>query len=125
MEYALIIIVAVLIIVMTGQQGRILYYRHFKSYDKEIVDFLKTHNYEFIEKRKPNNEDWQKSPFKKPPVFEMSFPSIRINGLPVTWTGLRYKVITGSKQNKTKRIWLEIKTTYFKKPVLNFLFDKR
>jgi hypothetical protein len=121
MEYLLIIIISAFIIYVTYNQIRVIYYRNFKSFDKEIEEFLKTNNYEFIEKRKPNKEDWKKSPFKKPPNFEVSLSLIKINGIPVTWTDLKYKVIIGKKnENKTKKIWLEIKTTYFQKPKLKF-----
>ncbi|WP_339885847.1 hypothetical protein [Polaribacter vadi] len=121
MEYLFITIISAFIIYVTYNQIRVIYYRNFKSFDKEIEEFLKTNNYEFIEKRKPNKEDWKKSPFKKPPNFEVSLSLIKINGIPVTWTDLKYKVIIGKKnENKTKKIWLEIKTTYFQKPKLKF-----
>ena len=125
MEYLLIVIIVAFFVYLTITQVRVLYYRNFKSYDGEIEDFLKSHDYKFIEKRKPNNEDWKKSPFKKPPDFEISFSSIKINGLPVTWTDLKYKVIIGENKNQAKEVWLEIKTTYFQKPRLKFVFNKK
>lgn len=121
MEYLFVIIISVFIIYVTYNQIRVIYYRNFKSFDKEIEEFLKSNNYEFIEKRKPNKEDWKKSPFKKPPKFKVTFFVIKINGLPVTWTDLKYKVIIGKDENRSKQIWLEIKTTYFQKPKLNFI----
>lgn len=120
MEYLFIVIISAFIIYITYNQIRVIYYRNFKSFDKEIEEFLKSNNYEFIEKRKPNKEDWKNSPFKKPPNFEVSLSIIKINGIPVTWTDLKYKVIIGKNENKTKKIWLEIKTTYFQKPKLKF-----
>jgi hypothetical protein len=120
MEYLFIVIIITIVIYATFNQVRVLYYRNFKSFDKEIEEFLKSNNYEFIEKRKPNKEDWKKSPFKKPPNFEVSISIIKINGVPVTWTDLKYKVIIGKNKNNTKKIWLEIKTTYFQKPKLEF-----
>jgi hypothetical protein len=120
MEYLLIITITAFFIYITYNQVQVIYYRNFKSFDEEIEGFLKSHNYQFIEKRKPNKEDWKKSPFKKPPNFEVSFAVIKINGLPVTWTDLKYKVIIGKNEDKTKKIWLEIKTTYFQKPKLKF-----
>jgi hypothetical protein len=120
MEYLFIIIISAFIIYVTYNQIRVINYRNFKSFDKEIEEFLKSNNYEFIEKRKPNKEDWKNSPFKKPPNFEVSLSIIKINGIPVTWTDLKYKVIIGKNENKTKKIWLEIKTTYFQKPKLKF-----
>ena len=124
MEYIFIIIIVVFIIYITINQARVIYYRNFKSFDGEIEEFLNSHNYKFIEKRKPNNEDWKKSPFKKPPNFEVSLSIIKINGLPVTWIDLKYKVILGENKNETEQIWLEIKTTYFQKPKLKFVFNK-
>ena len=123
MEYLFIIIISAFIIYVTYNQIRVIYYRNFKSFDKEIEEFLKTNNYEFIEKRKPNKEDWKNSPFKKPPNFEVSLSVIKINGLPVTWTDLKYKVIIGKNKNNKKKIWLEIKTTYFQKPKLKFDYN--
>ena len=123
MEYLFIIIISAFIIYVTYNQIRVIYYRNFKSFDKEIEEFLKSNNYEFIEKRKPNKEDWKNSPFKKPPNFEVSLSVIKINGLPVTWTDLKYKVIIGKNKNNTKKIWLEVKTTYFQKPKLKFDFN--
>jgi hypothetical protein len=120
MEYLFIIIISAFIIYITYNQIRVIYYRNFKSFDKEIEEFLKSNNYEFIEKKKPNKEDWKNSPFKKPPNFEVSLSIIKINGIPVTWTDLKYKVIIVKNENKTKKIWLEIKTTYFQKPKLKF-----
>jgi|TARA_B110000037_G_C16742143_1_gene351653 hypothetical protein len=123
MEYLFIIIISAFIIYVTYNQIRVIYYRNFKSFDKEIEEFLKSNNYEFIEKRKPNKEDWKNSPFKKPPNFEVSLSVIKINGLPVTWTDLKYKVIIGKNKNNKKKIWLEIKTTYFQKPKLKFDYN--
>ena len=120
MEYLFIVIIITILIYVTFNQVRILYYRYFKSFDKEIEEFLKSNNYEFIEKRKPNKEDWKKSPFKKPPKFKVRLSLIKINGVPVTWTDLKYKVIIGKNKNNTKKIWLEIKTTYFQKPKFKF-----
>jgi hypothetical protein len=123
MEYLFIIIISAFIIYVTYNQIRVINYRNFKSFDKEIEEFLKSNNYEFIEKRKPNKEDWKNSPFKKPSNFEVSLSVIKINGLPVTWTDLKYKVIIGKNKNNTKKIWLEVKTTYFQKPKLKFDFN--
>jgi hypothetical protein len=124
-EYLFIAIIVAFFIYLTINQIRVLYYRNFKSFEGEIEEFLKSHNYEFIEKRNPNKEDWKKSPFKKPPNFKVSLSIIKINGIPVTWTDFKYKVIIGRNQNKTKQIWLEIKTTYFQKPKLKFDFNEK
>ena len=121
MEYFFIFTVVLLIIYVTYNQIKVIYYRNFKSFDKEIDTFLESHNYQLIEKRNPNKEDWKKSPFKKPPNFKVTLSVVKINGLPVTWTDLKYKVIIGKNENRTKQIWLEIKTTYFQKPKMNFI----
>ena len=121
MEYFFILIIILLIIYVTYNQIRIIYYRNFKSFNKEIENFLDSNNYQLIDKRKPNKEDWKKSPFKKPPNFKVTFSVVKINGLPVTWTDLKYKVIIGKNENRRKQIWLEIKTTYFQKPKLIFI----
>ena len=125
MEYLFIIIIIALMIYVTFNQVRVIYYRNIKSFDKEIEEYLKHHNYEFIECRKPNKEDWKKSPFKKPPNFDVSLSVIKINGIPVTWTDLKYKVIIGQNNQQKKSIWLEIKTVFFQKPQLTFLINKK
>lgn len=121
MEYFFIFIIVLLIIYITYNQIKVIYYRNFKSFDKEIEDFLESNNYQLIEKRKPNKEDWKKSPFEKPSNFKVTLSVVKINGLPITWVDLKYKVIIGKNENRTKQIWLEIKTTYFQKPKLNFI----
>ena len=120
MEYIFIAIIIAIVLYATFNQVKVLYYRNFKSFDSEIEKFLKSNNFELVETRKPNKEDWKKSPFKKPPNFEISLSIIKINGIPVTWTDLKYKVIIGKNENKRKKIWLEIKTSYFQKPKLKF-----
>ena len=125
MEYLFMTLIAALIIYTTASQICVLYYRHFKSFNEEIEKFLESHKYKLIEKRKPNNEDWKKSPFKKPSNFEVSLSAFTINGMPVTWTALKYKVIIGKNKQQTKLIWLEIKTTYFQKPQLKFVLNTK
>ena len=120
MEYLFFIIISVFLLYLTYNQVKVIYYRNFKSFDREIEEFLTSKNYKLIEKRKPNKDDWKKSPFKKPPDFQISISIVKINGVPVTWTDLKYKVIIGKNQNETNKIWLEIKTTYFQKPKLKF-----
>tara|TARA_R110002167_G_scaffold91462_11_gene246187 strand:+ start:3174 stop:3503 length:330 start_codon:yes stop_codon:yes gene_type:complete len=101
-------------------QIRLYYYRYFKSYNAEIKAFMSSHNYQLIEIRKPNKEDWNTSPFKKPKVFEVSIMVFQINKLPIAWTDLKYKVLTIENNRRKNQIRIEIKTTYFKKPHLNF-----
>ncbi len=125
MEYLFVFIIIAGIAYISFNQIRIIYYRNFKSFDKEIEEFLKSNSYQFIEKRKPNKEDWKESPFKKPPNFEVSLSIIEINGAPVTWTDLKYKVIIGENESHKNQIWLEIKTTYFQKPKLTFNFNRK
>lgn len=120
-EYLFIAIFVALFLYITYNQIRVLYYRNFKSFNKEIEEFLKSNNYEFVENRKPTQEDWKKSPFEQPSDLEISFVIIRVNGLPVTWTDLKYKIIFGEHNNQITKIWMEIKTTYFQKPQLKFI----
>lgn len=121
-EYLFIGIIIAFFLYLISNQIRILYYRNFKSFDKEIEEFLRLHNYKLIEKRSPNKVDWKESPFKKPPNFKVSLYTVKINGIPITWTDFRYKVIIVTNGNKVKQVWLEIKTTYFQKPKLKFDF---
>ena len=122
MEYIFIIFIISLIIYLGLSQFRVIYYRYLKSFDKEIIKYLDSNNYQIEETRTPNKNDWKKSPFKKPPNFEVSLSLVQINGISVTWTDYEYKVI--EVKDKKHKIWLEIKTTYFQKPVLKFIIDK-
>ncbi|WP_159946809.1 hypothetical protein [Polaribacter septentrionalilitoris] len=120
MEYFFIGILAFCLSYIVFNHTKILYYRKLKSFNKEIEEFLKSNKQEFIEKRRPNKEDWKKSSIKKPANFEVSFFTLQINGSPVTWTDTKHRIIIAKNQNHKKYYWLEIKTTYFKKPELKF-----
>jgi hypothetical protein len=120
MEYFFIGILSLCILYIVFNHTKILYYRKLKSFNQEIEEFLKSNKQEFIEKRRPNNEDWKKSSFKKPANFEVTFFTFKINGSPVTWNDTKHRIIIAKNQKHKKHYWLEIKTTYFKKPELIF-----
>ena len=100
---------------------KILYFRKLKSFRQETLEFLKSNHLEFVEERRPNNKEWEKSPYQKPPAIKGSLFTSQINGSPVTWTESSHKIIVGKRNNDEKKDWREIKTTYFKKPELKFI----
>ena len=81
-----VFIIISLIVYVTLSQFRIIYYRYFKSLDKEIIKYLESHNYKIKESRTSNKNDLKKSPFKKPPNFKVGLSIIKVNGIPLTLT---------------------------------------
>ncbi len=110
------------VIFITAVQTKIFYRRYLKSYKQEIYDFFTTHGLTVQDIYTPDKNDWTNSPFNKPPSFKLSLVIISINGSLVTWTDQKYKII---QTDKGQRIWLEIETTYFKKPKLTFKFGEK
>jgi len=72
-----------------------------------------------IETIYPNDKDWSKGPFVRPPKFKIGFFLMHINGMYVTWTNKDYLIIAGLKKEKIQEFWMEITTTYFQKPILS------
>ncbi|VBB47266.1 hypothetical protein TRIP_D420129 [uncultured Paludibacter sp.] len=98
-------------------QIRLIYYRHLYTYKKEIRQYLNSKGFKYVNTFYPRNEDWQKSPFNKPPIISVSFIVIT----PRNFTKTEYLIIIGKTINeKYREFWLEITTTYFSKPILVF-----
>ncbi|HPE56453.1 MAG TPA: hypothetical protein PK904_08650 [Bacteroidales bacterium] len=109
-------------IFVTVGQVKILYRRHIKSYQTEIENFLKRQGLSLLTVNSPNKNDWKNSPFIKPGRFGIKLGYVQINGVVVIWNDQRYKLI---QTNEGITIWLEIDTTYFKKPILTFRAGKK
>ena len=109
------------ILIMVGQT-RLVYRRYLKSYKQEIESYLKKLGFTLEVTYSPNKNDWFNSPFVKPPTFKTSFLVVSINNMPITWSDKKYKIVQTSEG---KKIWLEIETTYFKKPIFTFKFSKK
>ena len=109
-------------IFVTVGQMKVLYRRHLKSYKTEIENFLKGQGLSIQTFNSPTKNDWKNSPFRKPDRFRISLGYMQINGVIVTWNDQKYKII---QTNEGKTIWLEIDTTYFKKPTLTFRAGKK
>lgn len=106
---------------ITINQVIVIYNRHFRGYNKEIVDFLQGKSLKLRETYSPTEQDWIRSPFERPKMFEMSLVLLTINGIPIQWKHKSYLiVIAESKKGKHERYWLEINTIYFQKPKLSF-----
>jgi len=102
------------------QQARLIYNRYFRTYKKEIREYMDKKGFEYVDSIYPNEKDWTKSPFSKPPKFKFSFVLNQINGTFVSWTNRNYLIITGQRKEKIQEFWLEIVTTYFQKPNLSY-----
>ena len=120
-EIIFIVLAISFAIFVTVGQMKVLYRRHLKSYQTEIENFLKGQGLSMQTVNSPTKNDWKNSPFKKPDRFGISLGYIQINGVIVTWNDQKYKII---QSNEGKTIWLEIDTTYFRKPVLTFKVGK-
>lgn len=99
-----------------------LYRRHLKTYNFEIENYLSINGLTLQNIYSPKEKDWKNSPFKKPEIFGFNFFVIKFNGAIVIWNALKYKVV---QTNEGKKIWVEIKTTYFKKPILIFKIGEK
>lgn len=103
------------------QQARLIYNRYLRTYKNEINKFLDNKGFQYKETEYPKEKDWSKSPFSKPPRLNVGFVLIKINGMFVTWTSKDYLIVHGQKKDKIQEFWLEISTTYFRRPALTFL----
>jgi hypothetical protein len=117
LEIILIIMAISFAVFVTVGQIKVLYRRHLKSYKLEIENHLKNQGLTLQTVCSPTINDWKNSPFEKPQRVGISFFVIQINGVIVTWNDQKYKVI---QTNEEKIVWLEIDTTYFKRPNLTF-----
>ncbi len=100
------------------EQIKLITRRYFFGYNKEIDEYLKQNKLTFYDSRFPNNLDWKRSPFTKPNTSAISLSSnIKMMGIQVTWNKKEYKLI---ETQEGISLWLEISTTYFKKPKLVF-----
>lgn len=95
--------------------------RNFRSFEKEILNYLSQHSLDLIEIRIPTEIDWEDRCFDKPPMIQVSLVTVRIGGMMVNWSDKQYKVIEATDhQGRLVRVWLEVITTYFHKPILTF-----
>lgn len=120
--YLAIVLSVSILLFITASQFILVYRRYFKSYNEEIISFLTSKNLCYDSSYNPSKLDWQKSPFQKPPDFKVGFSFIRINGVNIDWSKEKYKII---ETIEGQMFWLEIETTYFKKPILNFRPSKK
>lgn len=101
-------------------QTRLLYDRYLKSYKREFKEYLRQSGYEYVDTWDPGKDDWNHSPFVKPPIFSISL----VVTTPVQWTKVEYYIIIAKKSDKYKGFWVEITTSYFRKTKLIFKAGK-
>lgn len=117
-DFLMIIFGLTIFVLLFIANFKLVYRRFLKSYKPEIEKYLKEHNLNLGTTYAPDNNDWEASPFKKPPSFSFGFYNI----VGLSWNDQKYRII---ETNKGKRIWLEIDTTFFHKPKLTFRFGMK
>nr|WP_321407134.1 hypothetical protein [uncultured Carboxylicivirga sp.] len=99
--------------------------RYFRSFDKEIFEYIEKKGLKVSEVYFPNKLDWKSSPFKEPSSITFGFGFINLFGFITTWTKREYRLIQAiSSKGKTRLYWLEIETSFFSKPVLTYKEEK-
>lgn len=69
----------------------------------------------------PTEEDWKTSPFKQPPKYSVSLAAINFMGLSMRFSDIHHLIVyTLTSRYKEKIVWVEIRTTLFLKPKLQF-----
>ena len=116
-----IIIILVIIIIFSRSSILLLIRRHFKTYDEQILEFLKANGLNQTGRHKPTKADWQNAPFDKPPIISFSFIQIQFLGMHITSKDTRYEII---ETNENKHVWIEINTRIFYPAKLNFKIEK-
>lgn len=120
MEFFMTLFILFFILLIIFIQIRLLYFRYLKTYKSEMIAFLEKEGLQFVEFYYPKNENWQNCPFLKPKDFEVKVGVFKVNNLPITYTNKEYLILVGYDKFTTKDYWLEITTSYFKKPRLLF-----
>lgn len=115
MEILQFIIFVILAVFLIYQQIRLTYNRYVRTYKNETRTYLSEKGINFVETNSPKGSDKNRNPFKED--LQISFgPYTR----GITWTKYEYLIIVGEKDDKYQEFWLELKTTYFRKPKLTF-----
>lgn len=110
------LLIIFLFVFLIYHQVRLIYFRYICSYKDEIQKYLNPKGFKLVDTFYPRREDWEHSPYKKPPIF-----TITLGCLPHGFTKTEYLVIIAkTTSEKYREFWLEITTTQFCKPVLNF-----
>ena len=100
---------------------RLFHRRYIKTYRKEIWGYCGSMGLNCNLIMVPTEENWKTSPFKQPPKFSVSFISLNFMGFPMRFTDIHHLIVyTQTSRYKEKIVWVEIKTTLFVKPKLQF-----
>jgi len=105
-----------LIVYLNFLAARRIYY-YFKSYSKEIYEFLKENELSLIEIIKPNSTDWKTNPFetKDSHFFELALPfSIRTH----------YYFTVENEKDEVNEYWIRNRTPLFGKIKTEFQIAK-
>lgn len=101
--------------------GELLYNRHLRDFDSRLEEYLRKHGLTLHSTKEPEREDWNTSPFEKPPKVKVSFGSIKVLGIPVSPSDTEYKVITAvDASNNELKVWMKVTTTFMARTRVEF-----
>ncbi|MGB1248333.1 MAG: hypothetical protein ACPG4Z_05575 [Chitinophagales bacterium] len=112
----LLVICFSIVFVFTGFRiWLFLYDCHFRSYKGNILLYFEQKNVVYKGISAPNTNDWETSPFKKPPTIKAGFIQLKFFGF-FHYSNIEYTKIKGQKHNKIHEYWMEVKTSVFHNP---------
>lgn len=103
-------------------KGILFYNYNLRTYKVEIREWLHTQQFELVDTRFPTTKDWVNGPFVKPSSISSPLDYIPDSGM--KYKDKDYSVIIGKNQKVHSEFWLEIKSGFESKPILNFRLGK-
>lgn len=91
------------------------YNRYIRTYKSEIREYLAAQKINYIETNGLNKLDRKRNPFRNELYIQIGNYTRGIK-----WTKYEYLIVIGEKNKTYQEYWLELKTTYFRKPKLVF-----
>jgi len=93
--------------------AKYLYRKEFRSFSPGIVKQFKEIGLQVTSIEEPTREDWEKSPFKKPPSVKVSLVQVRILGMMIdTEENRHFVVMATNKSGKLKRYWVRTTVSF-------------
>lgn len=110
------------LILIIGLGFYLMFWQEIYDYQKEINRYLRFRKLHFLKKWKPSDIDWKESPFDKPSNWSVGILTFSILGMRTSGSKLNGYWIIETKDGR--RIWLEVKTAFGQKPILEFRKEK-